>query len=215
MNNLILIGAGGCMRELVWQIQRFNEKRQVWNIEGFVDVQKPAEPVMVGGDVIPYLGDDTCLLSRKEEINIVICIGNPELRKKIADNLKQNPNLKFPNLILGDTAICPDVRMGEGCIISMDSRISTNVEMGNFVFLNIGAMICHDGRIGDFVTLSPDVKLAGSVEVADGCELGIGTRVIQGITITDHVRTGAGCVVVRDIAEPGTYVGIPAEKIRR
>lgn len=214
MNNLILLGAGGCMREIAWQIQRFNEKLQAWNIKGFVDVQASPRPVLVGEDEIPYLGDDTYLLSKTEETNIAICIGNPVLRKKIVDNLKQNPKLMFPNLILGDTAVCPDIQMGEGCIISMDSRISTNVTMGDFVFLNIGAMVCHDGKIGDFVTLSPDVKLAGNVRIGNVCELGLGTKVIQGITFTDNVKTGAGCVVVKDILEAGTYVGVPAGKIR-
>ena len=40
------------------------------------------------------------------------------------------------------------------------------------------------------------------------------TKVIQGITIADHVRTGAGAVVVRDVEEAGTVVGVPARKIK-
>ena len=40
-------------------------------------------------------------------------------------------------------------------------------------------------------------------------------KVIQGITIADHVRTGAGAVVVRDVEEAGTVVGVPARKIKQ
>ena len=95
----------------------------------------------------------------------------------------------------------------------MDARVSTNVRMGDFVFLNIGAMVCHDGRLGDYVTLAPDVKLAGAVHIGSDkhCDIGLGTKVIQGITIADHVRTGAGAVVVRDVGEAGTVVGVPAK----
>ena len=85
----------------------------------------------------------------------------------------------------------------------------------DFVFLNIGAMVCHDGRLGDFVTLAPDVKLAGAVHIGRHCDIGLGTKVIQGITIADHVRTGAGAVVVRDVEEAGTVVGVPARKIKQ
>jgi serine acetyltransferase len=45
----------------------------------------------------------------------------------------------------------------------------------------------------------------------DRCStLGIGTVVIDNVSITSGVRTGAGAVVIEDIAEPGLYVGIPA-----
>ena len=204
---IILTGSGGCMRELAWQMPD-------WQISGYVDVTPPEHPIKVGDRIIPYLGKDDFLLQQTKDINVAIAVGDPALRQKIAQKLQTFPHIHFPILILHGAEVCSDVKLGQGCIISMDARVSTNVRMGDFVFLNIGAMVCHDGRLGDYVTLAPDVKLAGAVHIGSHCDIGLGTKVIQGSTIADHVRTGAGAGGVRDVEEAGTVVGVPARKIK-
>ena len=212
VKHIVLVGSGGCMRELVWQIQELNKEIQTWQIDGYVDAKEPeaGTQCVVGKEVIPYLGNDDYLLGKQEPVNVAVCVGNPALRKKIAERLKKNDNIQFPSLVLGNTRICDDVKMGEGCIISMDCRVSTNIRLGDFVFLNIGSRVCHDGRLGDYVTLSPDVKLAGDVQIDSACDIGLGAKVIQGITIGEGAVVGAGAVVVRDIAAGCTAVGVPA-----
>ena len=101
----------------------------------------------------------------------------------------------------------------KGCIISMDARISTNVTLGSFVFMNTGSKVCHDGKLGNYVTLSPDVTLAGNVVVGDNTEIGMGANVIQGITIGTNTVIGAGSVVVRDVDDYCKAAGVPAKKI--
>ena len=216
VKHIVLAGAGGCMRELIWQIQELNKVCPTWQIDGYVDVKAPeaGEQCIVGKETIPYLGTDDYLLEQREVLNVAVCTGSPKLRKKIVSYLKKNSNIKFPNLILGDTRICKDVRMGEVCIISMDCRISTNVVLGDFVFMNTGSKICHDGYIGDFVTLSPDVTLAGAVKVESESDIGLGTKVIQGVNIGVSAVIGAGSVVIRDIEADCTAVGVPAKKIK-
>lgn len=216
MRHIILVGSGGCMREIVWQMQELNKEYQTWKIDGYVTARVPEadEVCRVGKQEIPFLGTDEYLLAKQETVNVAVCVGNPSLRKKIVEGLKKNSNIEFPNLILGNTKICDDVRMGEGCIVSMDSRISTNVQLGDFVFMNTGSMICHDGRVADFVTLSPDAKLAGNVRVGRESEIGLGAKVIQGISIGERTVVGAGSVVVRNIESECTAVGVPARKIK-
>lgn len=207
---LILTGAGGCMRELLWQIEELNRQQETWDVVGYVDVSDANGTIRVGDREYPYLGNDDFLLSQSEETNVAVCVGDPALRRKIAQKLLANPYIRFPNLIMGDTKICSDVKLGQGVIISMDCRVSTNVRIGDFTFLNIGAVVCHDGSLGDYVTLSPDVRLAGNVAVGSGTDLGMGTRVIQGIHIGSQVIAGAGSVVVRDLPDGCTAVGVPA-----
>lgn len=215
MTNIILVGSGGCMREIVWQIQEKNKIHNIWRIAGYVDCQPPmnASGLKIGTQIIKYLGNDIFLMHQTQPVNVAICIGSPVLRKKLSKTYMKNPYIKFPNLILGNTKICNDVRMGMGCIISMDVRVSTNVKIGNFVFMNTASMVCHDGHIGDYVTLGPDVKLAGSVKIGECSNIGIGAKVIQGLTVGKNVTAGAGCVIVKNIADDCMVAGIPAQRL--
>ena len=95
-----------------------------------------------------------------------------------------------------------------------DVRISTNVTLGSFIFMNTGSKVCHDGKLGNYVTLSPDVTLAGNVIVGDNTEIGMGANVIQGITIGTNTVIGAGSVVVRDVEDHCKAAGVPAKAFR-
>lgn len=210
-----MTGAGGCMRELLWQIQEQNKNEELWDVLGYVDISPEYGTVQVGKKEYPYLGNDEYLLALQSEMNVIISAGSSSLRKRIAMKLQKNPCLQFPNLILPGACICPDVQMGKGNIISMDCRISTNVSLGDFVFLNIGASVCHDGVLSDYVTLSPDVRLAGNVVVGAGSEIGIGARAVQGIQIGEETVIGAGSMVIRNLPDACTAVGVPAKIIKR
>ena len=56
--------------------------------------------------------------------------------------------------------------------------------------------------------------IAGTVTVGQSTWIGAGAVVSNNLRICDNVMIGAGAVVIRDIEEPGTYVGVPARKIR-
>lgn len=60
MQDIILVGSGGCMREIVWQIQEQNKSAENWNILGYVDRMPPEEhsSVTVGDKTIKYIGND-------------------------------------------------------------------------------------------------------------------------------------------------------------
>ena len=212
MEDIILIGSDGCMRELLFQIIEIKNEIQ-WNVIGYVDNIK-GEPCRVGGKTYPYLGNDDWLLRQKEEKNVIISVGDPALRKKIAYKLQENKYLKFPSVIIGKNNVCSDARIGQGCIISNGSFISTNVKLGDFVFINTGVTISHDGEIGNFSTISPRALLAGNVSLGELGNVGMGSNIIQGIHIGKNVVIGAGSVVVKNVQDNCTIAGVPAKIVR-
>ena len=72
----------------------------------------------------------------------------------------------------------------------------------------------HDNRIGNFSHISVGAKLGGNVTIGAHTWVGIGSTVSNNITICDRCMIGAGAVVINDIKESGTYVGVPARKIK-
>ena len=72
----------------------------------------------------------------------------------------------------------------------------------------------HDNHIGSFAHISVGARLGGTVSVGNHTWVGIGAAISNNISICDHCTIGAGAVVICDIKESGTYVGIPARKIK-
>ena len=209
--DVVLIGNGGCMREIAWQMLELSSD---YNIVGYTDVEPPEETIFVSGHEISYLGDDSYFDTLSYTTNVVISIGETLLRKKIFEKLKNNPFIRFPNIYLGTTKICSDIEIGEGCIFCDGTKISTNVNVGDFVFCNIDSLVCHDNKIGDFVTLAPRCQLAGNVLVDECSYIGIGATVIQGIRIGKNVVVGAGSTVIRNVSDGSTAVGVPTRIVK-
>ena len=104
-----------------------------------------------------------------------------------------------------------DLQVYYGVICALKG-ISFDVEEGQIVSL-IGAN--GAGRttmMQSIVGLIP--KLAGTVTLGKSTWVGIGATVSNNTTICGGCMIGAGAVVVKDILEPGTYVGVPARRLQ-
>lgn len=92
----------------------------------------------------------------------------------------------------------------------------------------MGVVIGETAEVGDNVTLYHDVTLGGiapsidshaqkSVKrhptLNDGVIIGSGAQVLGPITVGANARVGANAVVVKDVAESCTVVGIPARPV--
>lgn len=84
------------------------------------------------------------------------------------------------------------------CIVSRSARIGRDTIIVGFV------------TIGGVGGMRDD---AGVATIGQKCFISTGVRIIGPVHITDNVVLGANAVVVKDINEPGTYVGVPARKI--
>lgn len=139
----------------------------------------------------------------------VIAIGDPSARQKA---FLQRPHLKYISF-RASTALVQSSSIGVGAILCPYSVVTRDVEIGTHCQLNIGVTVGHDCRIGDFFTAAPGARISGNVIIGNRVYVGSNAVIKEKVTICDDVTIGAGAVVVKDIIEPGTYVGIPAKKI--
>lgn len=205
--DILIIGASGFGREVAWLIEELEE----WNIKGFIDDNENLR----GKTINEYevLGNCDDLMQFTSPINVVIAIGNPKIRKQIYQKLSKKSNILYPNIIANDVRISNTNRLGIGNIICTHTILTTNITIGNFNHINLSCTLGHDAILKDYVTVYPGVNISGNVVIGSLAELGTGSKIIQGITISGEIIVGAGGVVVKDLINKGTYVGIPVKKI--
>lgn len=110
-------------------------------------------------------------------------------------------------------------------LLSFFARFFSNVDIhpgatiGRRFFIDHGAcvVIGETAEIGDDVTLYHGVTLGGTTwnkgkrhpTLGDGVLVGTGAKILGAITIGQNARVGANSVVVQDVPESSTVVGIP------
>lgn len=211
MQDIVIVGAGGFGREVEWLIERINKCNLQWNIIGFAD-DNLEKGTVIGHSKVVYNIDD--LINTNRKIDVVIAIGNAKVRKEVYNKLKDNLNIVFPNLI-DPSVIIEDIELGKGNIICAGTIITVNVNIKDFVIINLDCTIGHDDIINNFVTIYPSVNVSGNVKIDEETEIGTGTQIIQGKVITKNVIIGAGTVVVKNIEEEGIYIGVPAKRLEK
>lgn len=144
---------------------------------------------------------------------IIIAVADPKERQKIVERLpKETRYFKF----IHPTAqiMSKDVVIGEGSFIGANSIITTNINIGKHAILNRGNHIGHDSNIGDYFSAMPGAIVSGNVDIKDRVYLGTNSTILEKKRICDDVTIGANGVVVKDIINSGTYVGVPVKKIK-
>lgn len=113
-------------------------------------------------------------------------------------------------------------------MISQISRFLTGIEIhpgaeiGRRLFIDhgMGIVIGETATIGDDCTIYHGVTLGGTgkdkkkrhPDIGDNVVIGCGAKVLGPIKIGNNVKIGANAVVLKDIGEDVTVVGIPAKE---
>ncbi len=141
--------------------------------------------------------------------DFIIAVGNNAIRKRIVERYKIN----CATLIHPSAQIGLNVKIGKGTVIMSGAVINPCATVGNHCIINTCAVIEHDCVIEDCVHISPSVAVGGTVHIGECTHVGIGAVVKNNVEICNNCIIGAGAVVVKDVVESATYVGIPAKKV--
>lgn len=212
MKKIVIIGAGGFGREVKMLIDQINYNKKKYDFIGFYDdnIEKGS---MING--FKVLGSIDELLQVDYNLEVVLSIADPTIKKKIYETINCNHFISFPTLIHPNVLIGTDeVSFGYGCIICASNIITVNISLGNFVILNLGCTVGHDTKIGDYCSFMPSVNISGEVIIENSVYVGTGAKIINLLTIGNSTIVGAGAVVSKSLPEKCTAVGIPAKPIK-
>ena len=91
--------------------------------------------------------------------------------------------------------------------------VYTNIKIGSHAHLNLHTTIGHDCEIGDYFTTAPGVKVSGNCKIQECVYIGTNASIKEKISINSFVTIGLNAGVVKNITEPGIYVGTPSKRI--
>ncbi|PGK34799.1 acetyltransferase [Bacillus anthracis] len=201
---LLIIGASGHGKVIADIALKMNK----WQSIAFLDDNENVKSSM-GIEII----DKSASISKYiDDYDFFVGIGNNAIREKIQRQLEAEgasiPVLIHPSAIIGE-----QVYLEAGTVVMAGSVINCCTKIGKGCIINTASTVDHDNVIEDYVHISPGAHLAGMVKVGRGTWLGIGSVVSNNINITHNCKIGAGAVVIRDITESRTYVGVPVRRV--
>jgi sugar O-acyltransferase (sialic acid O-acetyltransferase NeuD family) len=160
-------------------------------------------------------------IDRYQDIGYVIGIGDNSIRQYIAQ--RYSDRLRFTNLIHPSASFGRGQRelleAKRGVIVCAGVRLTNNIQVGNFCIFNLNSTISHDVVIGDFVYVAPGAHVTGNVQIEARAWIGTGVAINQGTAsrkrfIGADTTIGSGAVVVSDCEPNAIYTGIPARRIK-
>ena len=202
MNRLVIIGAGGHGKVIA-----DNAIKNGYTDICFVDDK--ATGACMG---FPIIGSCNNLeMLNDGSTDFIIGIGNNTTRKLIAEKY----NVKWVSIIHPSAQIAVNVTIREGTVVMAGAVVNVCTSIGKHCIINTCAVIEHDNVIENYVHVSPNAALGGTVRIGALTHVGIGATVKNNTEICSDCTIGAGAVVVKNIKEPGTYIGVPTRKIRQ
>ncbi len=200
MKKLIIIGASG-HGKVVADIAVLNGYKDIVFLDNNTSLKNCAR--------YPILGPDSMIADLDGDV--FIAVGNAEIRKRL---MERNRARTFPVLIHPSAVVAEGVEVGIGSVVMAGAVINPGARIGNGCIINTSSSVDHDCILDDYCHVSVGAHLSGTVVVGKGTWIGTGAIVSNNINICGGCMIGAGAVVIKDIDEPGTYIGVPARKIK-
>ena len=204
MNDAVAIfGTGGFAREVACILHDQGRGDRIVAFHEPDEVHEPRE--LLGVPVRPQSAFNP------REHRAVVGIGNPAVRQKVVSELPTDTI--FETLIHPTVVMSSWVDVGAGSIICAGCVLTCQISIGAHCHINLNTTVGHDCTFGDFCTVAPGTNISGNCEFGTRVDVGTQASFRQGVRVCDDAVIGMGTVVVKNIAEAGTYVGVPAKKV--
>ena len=211
---IVVVGAGGCGREVAWVVAELEAHRKSFEFAGFVVSDLSRLGPRDSRDRV--LGDLEWLRSHRNRYDgLAMGIGSPGTRLHIATELEREfgpewwPEIMHPSVLLERES----ATLGHGIVLCPNVVGTVNLVIEAHAMVHYSCTIGHESRIGRGTVLNPGANISGGVNVGPGVLVGTGAVILQYLTIGDGATVGAGAVVTKDVPAGASVVGVPARAL--
>lgn len=217
--SIVVVGAGGFGREVVDVIEAMNaespeQAARPWRLLGVLD-DSPSETNLerLADRSIPFLGAlDDFLRERHQDTAYAVGVGATAVRRRIAERCDA-AGLAAATLIHPSVTMGSRVSVGAGSVLCAGARITTNIDIGRHVHVNLNVTIGHDTVVEDYVSLNPLASISGDCVLETGVLVGVGGIVLNGLSVGRGATVGGAACVVKQVEPGATVVGVPARPL--
>ena len=210
MKNLILVGAGGCGREVLQWAKDVNRVSPRWKIKGFLDDSLDAlDGKSCDASIIGPIAD----YSPEEDDEFLCCIGSSVARERVSDALLAR-GAKFTTLVHPTAVVSDASELGDGVIAYPFALVSPNARIGRGCIINMYSSVAHDSTLGEFCTISAHCDITGACQLGARVFMGTTSQVTPRGIVGDDVWICAGSCVMTRARNGVKLLGVPAKIVK-
>lgn len=209
MKNLIIIGARGYGREVHDLAKQCSGYNTEYVLKGFLDDKSDA---LAGFENYPEIISSVESYEIQENDVFVCALGSVKWKKHyvelIIDKGGKFINLIHPSVILNTNAV-----IGNGLIAFMNSNISNDCVIEDFVTIQGFVGLGHDTKLGKWSHLNAYCFTGGFVVLEEEVCLNTRATILPNVVVRKGATVGAASLVIRNVKENTTVFGVPAKKL--
>lgn len=202
-NRLLILGFGGHARSVADIALSCGYKELL-----FLDTNAQQGENFLGHPVVPQLEEQLYT-----ELAAFPAAGDNLIRQEQCRRIRSLGRMPA-TLISPQASIGRGAVISPGCLVGHHAHVGPMSRIGEGCIINTGAIVEHESTVGDFSHVSVNATIAGRTQLGSLAMLGAGATIIDGLSVCDRVTIGAGAMVHRSINIAGTYVGVPAKRVR-
>lgn len=214
MRTLLIIGAGGFAKEVLWSALEMNRaftQLDRWDLVGLADDDEAKHGQEVSGHPVLGLPETVVADLDGREVWYHCATGLNENRCRLAARLDAL-GCHAATIIHPSALIAPNVQIGGGAYIGAFTVINPDVVIGDHVLINQRVAIGHDVVLEGFSQVNPGGQINGTCRVGRFALIGSNASLHPTVRVGERAVVGANSQALQNVPPNTTVNGVPATR---